>query len=505
MNSIKTISTLDKISSFMLLFFPAALVAGPFIAELIMNLISLFFIVTALSKKNFSFLKNKFFLFFIIFFIYILVNSYYSTYKEIIFYKNIFYLRFIIFAFAISALLSINNALLKQFYKFLMLTVMIVVVDGYIQYFFGQNTLGFPKYRADRLSGFFDDELIIGSYLSRLLPLMLGLFFLNLKFLNKNEKILSIFIFYLTFILIFLSGERSATIVSFILVGGFLIFIDYSKKVKITFFRVIILSTVIILFISPKILNRQYTQFVNQVNLSFSGKTFFSNFLYYEGIYQTAFNGFMDKKIIGQGAKSYRFFCSVNGIEHKTMIVARENINEVMKLRNIDLDSAFLVKNNIRLGQNYKRNDILLVYRYWKKFEDPQTFRESYIDNELKILAPKDLKIVDVELTAYRLYEYMWRGKTSCTTHPHNFYLQLLAETGIIGLSFIIILSLYLFMTLINKKKKHNFEICLLIGFLLTLIPFLPNGNFFNNWLNMIMFLPIGFYINYLELKKSDK
>jgi len=304
MNNIKTISTLDKISSFMLLFFPAALVAGPFIAELIMNLISLFFIVTALSKKNFSFLKNKFFLFFILFFIYILVNSYYSIYKEFIFYKNIFYLRFIIFAFAISALLSINNALLKQFYKFLMLTVMIVVVDGYIQYFFDQNTLGFPKYRGDRLSGFFDDELIIGSYLSRLLPLMLGLFFLNLKFLNKNEKILSIFIFYLTFILIFLSGERSATIVSFILVGSSLIFIDYSKKVKITLFRVIILSTVIILFISPKILNRQYTQFVNQVNLSFSGKTFFSNFRYYEGIYQTAFNGFMDKKIIGQGAKS---------------------------------------------------------------------------------------------------------------------------------------------------------------------------------------------------------
>ena len=56
-----------------------------------------------------------------------------------------------------------------------------------------------------------------------------------------------------------------------------------------------------------------------------------------------------------------------------------------------------------------------------------------------------------------------------------------------------------------NKSNKNNFETCLLIGFLLTLIPFLPNGNFFNNWINMIMYLPVGFYVNFLYSKNNVK
>ena len=58
---------------------------------------------------------------------------------------------------------------------------------------------------------------------------------------------------------------------------------------------------------------------------------------------------------------------------------------------------------------------------------------------------------------------------------------------------------------IIDKKKPilTNFQICLLLGFLITLLPIIPNGNFFNNWLSMIMFFPIGFYI--FSLKKVKK
>ena len=46
-----------------------------------------------------------------------------------------------------------------------------------------------------------------------------------------------------------------------------------------------------------------------------------------------------------------------------------------------------------------------------------------------------------------------------------------------------------------NKLSISDFEICIIICFLLTLFPFLPSQNFFNNWINVVFYLPIGFYL----------
>ena len=523
MRSDKSISTLDKISSYMLLLFPAALVAGPFVAELLMNLISIFFLTKTFYNKNFLFLRTKFFLFFILFYFYILINSYYSDYTATILYKNLFYLRFILFALAVSALISINRNLLEYFYKFLMLTVFIVVIDAYVQYFFDYNTLGFPKYRVDRLSGFFNDELIIGSYLSRLLPLMFGLFFLNIKSLNKKEKFFSVIVFYLTFILIILSGERSATIISAILVISLIFFINYSKLVKFIIFITIIVFSIAIFILSPKVVDRQVNQLIDQVNLNFSEKTFFSNFRYYETIYETAFNGFLDKKITGQGAGSYRYFCGNYGIAHYSPKLDTLFIDNILKNTKLPRENIFLSKNNIieRLNRiqnlefysssretpaydsmSFEKDEILLTYDYWEENVGYETIARN---KQILIYSPKKIKLVDADLIFNNIITYTWPGLNGCTSHPHNFYLQLLGETGIVGLSFIIIISIYLLLIFITKKNKNNFETCLLIGFLLTLIPFLPNGNFFNNWINMIMYLPVGFYVNFLHSKNNVK
>ena len=532
MRSDKSISTLDKISSYMLLLFPAALVAGPFVAELLMNLISVFFLTRTFYNKNFLFLKTKFFLFFILFYFYILINSFYSDFTATILYKNLFYLRFILFALAVSALISINRNLLEYFYKFLMLTVFIVVIDAYVQYFFDYNTLGFPKYRDDRLSGFFNDELIIGSYLSRLLPLMFGLFFLNLKSLNNNEKFFSLIVFCLTFILIILSGERSATIISTILVVSLIFFINYSKLVKFLISITIVSLSIALFALSPKVLDRQVNQLIDQVNFKFSGKTFFSNFRYYETIYETAFNGFLDKKIIGQGAGSYRYFCGDYGIAHYSQKSDTLAIEDTLKYEKLSRDNIFLSKNNImekllriqnleyyspKVGPNgtsfprktpsynsmsFEKDEILLTYDYWEENVGYETLARN---KQILIYSPKNIKLIDADLIFNKIIDYTWPGDNGCTSHPHNFYLQLLGETGIVGLSFIIIISIYLLLILIKNKNKNNFETCLLIGFLLTLIPFLPNGNFFNNWINMIMYLPVGFYVNFLYSKNNVK
>ena len=95
-----------------------------------------------------------------------------------------------------------------------------------------------------------------------------------------------------------------------------------------------------------------------------------------------------------------------------------------------------------------------------------------------------------------------------CSTHPHNTYAQLLSETGVF--SFFIIFFVFLiyvfenFKIIINNKMTKYNKIILInnVGIFLHLLPLIPSGSFYNNWLSCILFINLA--IN-LYLKKNLK
>ncbi len=94
--------------------------------------------------------------------------------------------------------------------------------------------------------------------------------------------------------------------------------------------------------------------------------------------------------------------------------------------------------------------------------------------------------------------------KNGCTTHPHNIVLQLLSETGIVGILFYLTIILTLLIKFIKTKNDNNTLIAqkyLIIIILLNFFPFTPSGNFFNNFMNLIYYLPIGLALNLFEKK----
>ena len=98
----------------------------------------------------------------------------------------------------------------------------------------------------------------------------------------------------------------------------------------------------------------------------------------------------------------------------------------------------------------------------------------------------------------------------TCSTHPHNFYLQVLSETGSIGLlslfSFFLFISYKIISFAYNKnfKNKENLNTYVFLMYLsifINIFPLAPSGSVFSTYLGTLLFLPIAI-INYFQNKK---
>lgn len=90
--------------------------------------------------------------------------------------------------------------------------------------------------------------------------------------------------------------------------------------------------------------------------------------------------------------------------------------------------------------------------------------------------------------------------------HPHNSYLQLLIETGYLGLLYFLIPFLFisyfqLRMKFKKNKNRLNYNLFTLSSCLVFIIiwPINQNGNIFNNWLNISYYLSFAIYIYFLK------
>ena len=110
----------------------------------------------------------------------------------------------------------------------------------------------------------------------------------------------------------------------------------------------------------------------------------------------------------------------------------------------------------------------------------------------------------------YQFNDNKRKNRLVCSTHPHNTYVQILSEIGIFG--FLLIVFLF-FKTLsanikiffINKKnnliKSYYF---LNLSIIINIMPFIPSGSFFNNWLSLMMFFPIGYWFYIKDKFKNN-
>jgi O-antigen ligase len=387
------------------------LIWGPFFPDLIVSLVSFIFLIYLFRHKLYFYFTAKPLIIFFIFCIYcILVSIFFAKDILLSFGSSLFYFRIGVFSCLIWYLLERDKKILNYFYYALVISFSALIVDGYIQFFIGTNIVGLTK-AGDRISSFFGDELIMGSYLSRLFPLLFALFIVKEK--KKLELFFMISFFLLLSGLVLISGERAAFflyVLSFIFI---IIFIKGYKKLRIALSFGSLIIIAIIISSSSQVKNRILIDPANTMTKSIFTPS-------HDSLFRTAYNMFLDKPIFGHGPKMFRVIC-------------------------------------------------------------------------------KDEKYAT--------------GVTPCMTHPHNFYVQLLAETGIIGFSFLFSVFAYVLYcvyrqlkstVLRQKRYLTDYQVCLLAGILITVWPLTTNGNFFHNWLMIVYSLPVGFYLHSIYGKNKE-
>ena len=491
---------------FLICILPATFVISPFILEVLINFISLVFLFEVFKKKKFYIFKNILFAYIIIFYFYLVLLLLNSDFFKQTYINIFFYFRFVIFAFALFELLKKNSKYIKYIFYSILLTLFVICADGLFQFYSGENIFGYPKYREDRISGFFNDELVLGSYLLRSLPVLVALTF----FFQKNNKIflLSSILLFLCLYTIFLSGERASFLLSLIYIISLFLTLKISGKFKLYFGASILIVIITTFFINSNIFDRYYNQLKRHI---YTSKLELSLFSEYMPMFQTSYKMFKDNILFGQGPKSFRYVCDDDKFEsfyvHRTETID----NTIVKVQRVwkekDSRSDLIVdKFLVKKGDKIKIDQPIFTF----KFEGSEKLYEykSDIDGIVekvyfqKNLIPMSevLKITPTNRPKKEIIKF-----NACNTHTHNFYLQLLGETGIIGFLFVFILFLYLAYKFLiylklnfiikGKDQVSNSEIALIIGFFIFLWPLTTTGNFFNNWLNILNYYPLGFYL----------
>ena len=201
----------DIIPSWIIILMPILLISGPFLSDLGVSLIAILFLINSYKNNLKKYYNNYYFKIFIVLCVILILSSLLSNNVLISLKNSLFYFRFGIFSLCFWYLLENNKFLLRFLFISLLLCYSSLIIDGYIQFFFGKNLFGYSLYNEYRVSSFFGSELILGSYLARFFPIFFGLFVLINR--SKKNKLMLFFmtiVFILSEGLIFVSGERLA-------------------------------------------------------------------------------------------------------------------------------------------------------------------------------------------------------------------------------------------------------------------------------------------------------
>ena len=296
---------LVKISSILIYGIPFLILSGPFFSDLALVIVCTSFLIISYRERLFHLYKNKYFKIFLFFYVYLVARSLFT--QDLVSIKSsFFFIRFGLFALAFNYFLLKNYIDLKKFFFIILFSLFAIFVDSLIQYYTGFNILGFEILHPNRISSFFYDELILGSFSLRVLILIIPLYFLYYK-----KKIYPFILLIIITTLIVLSGERSA-LALIIIFSVYYLFIT-TNKIKYFLINILILLSLFTVLLSTNetLYKRIITVTKNNFYINKEEKIIAFSQVHYQH-YSTGYKMFKENILFGVGPKMFRFKCGDN-------------------------------------------------------------------------------------------------------------------------------------------------------------------------------------------------
>lgn len=328
--------------NFLIFFFPVALILGSAVVNIVLLFTSVIFVYDLVKNKNNydDILKETWIKIFIVFWTYIIINSFFSS-DQIASLKNSFFqIRYILFVLFIYQNLNLKTFRILIYIIFACLCF--VSVDNNVQFFTGLDIFGFPAegyifdvrsynldnthiYQIGRLSGPFKDELISGAYLSKLSFVVLVYFFIKFKQSTIRTKI--IFVFGYLFLLesILITGERTSSLIFLTL--SLVIIISYFNFKKSVLYLSILFGILILLFQQNNFLKFRLNDTLNII-LDYKNSS-------YGRLTSSATSIWRQNVFMGVGLKNYRVDClKINdpNPDHKFQYCSTHPHNTILEL-----------------------------------------------------------------------------------------------------------------------------------------------------------------------------
>ena len=435
----------DKSSLLLFGILPISIIIGNASININILLINLLFLIYCFKFKIWSWLKRDIFLYLMVLYVFINLNSLYSYFilfenqtkpfyldgvltfynKDIVlkFYENdgvkrsFLFIKFILLVFAFSILLK-NNKILGLVHKSWFFIIIIILLDTFIEKFIGRNIVGNISLDETRIVSFFKDEMVVGGFIF-CFGYVVTTYFINDK--KKDKSILPIaLIFLLSPLSIFITGEKSNFIKSILLFFVIIYFFyknNYNLSYKILLTSLFFLISCFTIFSAET--RVKYSETYHRIK-PMEGKTVILQNLYkisYFSHYDVAIKIFKNYPITGVGNKNFRIEC----------------------------------------------------------------YKKKYFNKQINL------------------------PHLGCITHPHQIHFEILSEQGILG--YFLILYLIVSFSIKNLKRaiknKNVYHFSNTVYLMIFFIPLLPGGGIFSTFTG-ILFWTIFSLVN-LDYEKSKK
>ncbi|MDC3127763.1 O-antigen ligase family protein [Candidatus Pelagibacter bacterium] len=173
------------------------------------------------------------------------------------------------------------------------------------------------------------------------------------------------------------------------------------------------------------------------------------------------------------------------------MVLFKTDPNINIKFNNFKIKSLMLLEKSISLFDEEINKNIKLTNHGKIYISSIRSF------NENKTLGG------GLKSFRYQCPKFVFKDNTFCSTHPHNYHLEILHDTGIIGY---FLLTFFVIALLISKYKSFKspslnyvdkiiFSL-IILNFLVEIFPLKSTGSLFSTWTGTILWLSIAM-INY--------